>query len=118
MAEIVKISNPGGPSSSRSRLGPTIAIVVLLTVLAATAPFLVKYRNAPAVLVAKLQAMSAPPPPAPTTDMKHRVWVNSRSGLYYCRESRFYGKMHPGISMLQESALLKGFRPAVGQECP
>lgn len=92
-------------------------MVVLLAVLAATAPLLVKYRNAPAILVAKMQAMTAPPPPAPTTNMKHTVWVNNRSGLYYCRESRFYGKMHPGTSMLQESALLKGFRPAAGQEC-
>lgn len=118
MAEIVNISQPGGSNRPRSRWGPTIAIVLLLAVLAATAPFLVKYRNAPAVLVAKLQAMTATPPAAPTTDMKHKVWVNRRSGLYYCRESRFYGKMHPGTSMLQESALLNGFRPAEGQECP
>jgi len=119
MAEIVKLSQSGKRNRSFfSRLGPTIVVVVLLAVLAAMAPFLVKYRNAPAALVAKLQEMSAPAPPPPTTDMKHRVWVNRRSGLYYCRDSRFYGKMHPGISMRQESALLKGFRPADGQKCP
>jgi len=118
MAEIVKLSQSGKPNGSRSRFGPTIFIVVLLVVLAVLAPFLAKYRNAPAALVAKLQAMSAPAPPAPTTNMKHRVWVNRRSGLYYCRDSRFYGKMHPGISLRQESALLKGFRPATGQKCP
>jgi hypothetical protein len=118
MAEIVKISHSDGTRRARGRLGPTIAIVVLLAALAATAPFLVKYRNAPAVLVAKLQAMAAPPPAAPTTYMKHRVWVNRRSGLYYCRESKFYGRMRPGTTMLQESALMKGFRPAEGQECP
>ena len=118
MAEIVRLSQPGGPNRSRNRLGPTIFIVVLLAVLAAAAPFLVQYRSAPATLVAKLQAMTAPQPAPPTTDMKHSVWVNRRSGLYYCRESKFYGKMRPGVSMRQESALLKGFRPAEGQKCP
>ena len=118
MAEIVRISQSGGPNRSRSRLGPTIVIVVFLAVLAAAAPFLVKYRSAPAVLVAKVQEMTAPQPAPPATEMKHDVWVNRRSGLYYCRESRFYGKMRPGITMRQESALLKGFRPAEGQKCP
>ncbi|HKT12199.1 MAG TPA: hypothetical protein VJW77_10290 [Terriglobia bacterium] len=117
MAEIVHVSQPGGPHGSRSRLGTAIVIVVFLAVLAAAAPFLVKYRDAPAVVVEKLQAMSAPPPPPPTTDMKHEVWVNRRSGFYYCRDSKFYGKMSPGISMRQESALLEGFRPAEGQKC-
>ena len=119
MAEIVKLSQSGrSAASSRSRLAPTIAVILLLAVLAAIAPLLVKYRNVPAELVAKVQEMSAPTPAPPATDMKHRVWVNRRSGLYYCRSSKFYGKMHPGLSMRQESALLKGFRPADGQKCP
>jgi hypothetical protein len=119
MAEIVQLQNSGSKSgSSRNRYAPAIVIVILLALLAAIAPSLVKYRSAPATLVADLQAMSAPKPQAPTTDMKHRVWVNRRSGLYYCRDSRFYGKMHPGISLHQESALLKGFRPAGGDKCP
>jgi len=118
MAEIVKISQSGGPNRSRGRLGPTIVIVIILAVLAAAAPFLVKYRNAPASVVSKLEAMTAPQPAPPATDMKHRVWVNRRSGFYYCRDSKFYGRMYPGVSMRQESALLKGFRPAEGQKCP
>ncbi|MGA8182553.1 MAG: hypothetical protein WB819_02790 [Terriglobia bacterium] len=119
MAEIVQLSQSGSPNgSSRNRYAPAILFVVLLVVLAAIAPFLVKYRDAPATLVAELQAMSAPKPQAPTTNMKHSVWVNRRSGLYYCRDSKFYGKMHPGISLHQESALLKGFRPAAGDKCP
>ncbi|HET7101424.1 MAG TPA: hypothetical protein VFJ52_09765 [Terriglobia bacterium] len=119
MAEIVQLSQSGRSNgSSRSRYAPAILIVVLLAVLAAIAPFLVKYRDAPATLVADLQAMSAPRPQAPTTDMQHSVWVNRRSGLYYCRESKFYGKMQPGIPLQQGSALLKGFRPAGGEKCP
>ena len=119
MAEIVRLSQSGsGKGPSHNRFLPAIVIIVLLVALAALAPFLVKYRGMPATVVAKVQAMTAPQPQAPTTDMKHRVWVNKRSGLYYCRESKFYGKMHPGVSMRQESALLKGFRPAEGSKCP
>lgn len=82
------------------------------------APLLAKYRNAPQVLVEKLEAMSQSQPTVPNKNVKHDVWVNQRSGLYYCHESKFYGKMQPGESMGQEAALLKGFRPAQGQSCP
>jgi hypothetical protein len=81
------------------------------------APLLAKYRGAPQIWVQKLEAMSQNQPAAPANNMKHVVWVNRRSGLYYCRDSKFYGKMRPGASMLQDSALLKGFRPAQGQAC-
>lgn len=81
------------------------------------APLLAKHRNAPEVWVAKLEAMSQAQPAAPNMGMKHNVWVNRRSGLYYCHDSRFYGKMLPGESMEQEAALLKGFRPAQEEAC-
>ena len=119
MAEIVKISQSGnGNGGSRSRVGPAIIVIVLLAMLAAIAPYLAKHRGVPATVVEKLEAMTAPAPPPPTTDMRHNVWVNRRSGLYYCHESRFYGRMQPGTTMRQESALLKGFRPATGEKCP
>ena len=118
MAEIVKIAAPAkGGRSPRSRLGTTVVFVVLLVVLAAMAPLLAKYRGMPQVWVEKLEAMSQSQPAAPTTDVKQNVWVNRRSGLYYCRDSKLYGKMSPGSSMAQETALLKGFRPAQGQAC-
>ncbi|HEX5412689.1 MAG TPA: hypothetical protein VFZ27_12645 [Terriglobia bacterium] len=81
------------------------------------APLLAKYRGAPQIWVQKLEAMSQNRPAVPATNTQHVVWVNRRSGLYYCRDSKFYGKMRPGASMLQDSALLKGFRPAQGQAC-
>jgi hypothetical protein len=119
MAEILKIAPAGkGGRSARSRLAPTVMVILLLISLAVMAPLLAKYRNAPQVLVETLEAMSRSQPSAPATDMKHDVWVNRRSGLYYCHESKFYGKMRPGETMRQEAALLKGFRPAQGQACP
>lgn len=119
MAEILKIARPGrSGKSARSRFATTVMIVLLLVIVAALAPLLAKYRSAPEVWVAKLQAMSQDQPVAPTMDMKHSVWVNRRSGLYYCHDSKFYGKMLPGASMQQDTALQKGFRPAQGQACP
>ena len=115
MAEIVKIAAPG--RSRRSRLTTTVAMIFLLVVLAAMAPLLAKYRGMPQVWVEKLEAMSQNQPAAPATNVKQAVWVNRRSGLYYCRDSKFYAKMMPGSSMPQETALLKGFRPAQGQAC-
>jgi hypothetical protein len=119
MAEIIKLSQSGkGNRPRRGRFVPAVITILFLIALAIMAPLLVKYRDAPETLVAKLEAMSQTKPAAPSMHMKHSVWVNKRSGLYYCRDSRFYGKMRPGTSMRQESALMKGFRPAQGQTCP
>ena len=103
---------------SRNRTVHVILMIVFLAILVAIAPLLAKYHNAPAVVVAKLAAMTAPPPSAALVDMKHSVWVNKRSGLYYCHDSRFFERMSPGILMEQQVALQKGFRPAEGHACP
>ncbi len=103
---------------SRSRAAPTIITIVLLGLLVIIAPLLAKYRSAPAEWVGKLQAMSAEQSSTPSVDMKHSVWVNRRSGLYYCHTSRYYGKIFPGLAMSQGEALTRGYRPAQGQACP
>jgi len=46
------------------------------------------------------------------------VWVNTRSGLYYCRDSGEYGKIQPGTQMKQNEALQKGYQPALRSVCP
>lgn len=46
-----------------------------------------------------------------------RVWINERSGLYYCSGSTFYGKITPGRYMVQGDALQKGYRPAEQVPC-
>jgi hypothetical protein len=44
------------------------------------------------------------------------VWINKRSGFYYCAGSEVYGKIMPGELMPQEQALQQGYRP-VEQPC-
>ncbi len=46
-----------------------------------------------------------------------KVWANKSTGLYYCPDSRFYGKVKPGVYMIQQEALEKGYRPAAQESC-
>ena len=46
-----------------------------------------------------------------------RIWVNKRSGLYYCSDSPFFGQIDPGMYMVQAEALQKGYRPAGKWPC-
>lgn len=105
-------------AASRSRVAPVIMVVILLAVLAVVAPLLAKFHAQPKVWIAKVNAMTASKPSGPGIDLKHHVWVNRRSGLYYCRQSKFYGRIWPGEAMQQGYALQKGFRPAEGRACP
>ena len=108
-----------GPSMpSRNRAVPAVLIIILLALLAIMAPALAKLHNDPETWVTKIQILSASPPVTPHLDMRHGVWVNRRSGFYYCRQSKFYGRIHPGESMRQEKALERGYRPAQGKLCP
>lgn len=104
--------------SRRSRIGPAVFIIVVLTVLVAMAPLLARVHTNPEALVEKIQAMSLRQSDTPNLDLKRSVWVNGRSGLYYCHQSKFYGRMRPGEYMRQGMALQKGYRPAQGKACP
>lgn len=103
--------------ASKNRAGPAVMIVVILAALAIAAPVLARYHSNPQALITEIQAMTAKKTAAPSADFRHVVWVNRRSGLYYCRDSRFYGRIYPGESMRQGSALERGFRPAQGRAC-
>jgi len=104
--------------ASRNRVVPIVIAILGLGMLVVLAPFLAKHRGAPAVVLAKIQKMSFDKQSSPVSNMKHNVWVNRRSGLYYCRSSGFYGKIWPGEYMHQGIALERGFRPAEGKVCP
>lgn len=103
---------------SNNRTGPAVFIIFVLALLVAMAPLLARVHTSPEALVEKIQSISMRHSDAPSIDVKHSVWVNWRSGLYYCRQSKFYGRMTPGEYMRQGIALERGYRPAQGKACP
>ena len=46
-----------------------------------------------------------------------KVWAYKKAGLYYCPDSKLYGKVKPGVYMTQEKALEGGYRPAGQDPC-
>ena len=46
-----------------------------------------------------------------------KVWAFKKTGLYYCTDSKLYGKVKPGVYMTQEKALERGYRPASQDLC-
>lgn len=46
-----------------------------------------------------------------------KVWVNTRSGVYHCPGTRWYGATKNGEYMAQGEARQKGYRPAYGRPC-
>jgi len=45
------------------------------------------------------------------------VWVNTRSGVYHCPGTRYYGNTKNGQYMTQAEAQKQGNRPAYGKFC-
>lgn len=45
------------------------------------------------------------------------VWVNTRSGVYHCPGSRWYGKTKYGKYMGECEAQKESYRPAYGRQC-
>jgi hypothetical protein len=46
-----------------------------------------------------------------------KVWVNTRSGVYHCPGTRYYGATKNGEYMTQADAQKAGNRPAYGKYC-
>ena len=46
-----------------------------------------------------------------------RVWVNTKSGVYHCPGSRWYGATKQGKYMPECEARREGYRPAYGDPC-
>jgi hypothetical protein len=46
-----------------------------------------------------------------------KVWVNTKSGVYHCPGTRWYGNTKSGEYMTQKQAQEKGYRPAYGKVC-
>jgi GAF domain-containing protein len=59
----------------------------------------------------------APPPVESKGDPKTPVWVDLRTGLYYCPGTDLYGKTPKGKFETQRSAQLDEFQPAARKAC-
>jgi len=46
-----------------------------------------------------------------------KVWVNTKSGIYHCPNTPWYGDTKNGQYMTQQEAQSKGYRPAYGIVC-
>src|SRR5262249_8823606 len=46
-----------------------------------------------------------------------KVWVNTKSGIYHCPDTPWYGDTKNGQYMLQKEAQAQGYRPAYGIVC-
>lgn len=46
-----------------------------------------------------------------------KVWVNTKSGVYHCPGTRYYGSTKKGIFQKQSEAERRGYRPAYGSKC-
>jgi hypothetical protein len=51
------------------------------------------------------------------TTLAVRVWVNTASGVYHCRGTRYYGTTKAGGFMSETEARAAGHRPAYGRPC-
>jgi len=65
----------------------------------------------------KLGLAEAPPPVESKGDPKTPVWVDLRTGLYYCPGTDLYGKTPKGKFETQRSAQLDEFEPASRKAC-
>jgi len=59
-----------------------------------------------------LQGLLQPTRRTATQKSSIKIWANKRSGLYYCPDSRLYGKVAPGVYMSQGDAIQGGYQPA------
>ena len=71
----------------------------------------------PALKLPSLRQLFEPTPAATKPKSTVKIWANQRSGLYYCPDSQFYGKVKPGVYMSESEAIQNGFQPAGNKAC-
>ena len=63
------------------------------------------------------QTSTTQPAPTQQGNPSTKVWVNTRSGVYHCPGTRYYGNTKNGTYMTQAEAQKAGNRPAYGKAC-
>jgi hypothetical protein len=71
----------------------------------------------PVLNLPSLRQLFQPAPKASSEKLSVKIWANQRSGLYYCPDSKFYGKLTPGVYMSRSEAIQNGYQPAANQAC-
>lgn len=71
----------------------------------------------PVLNLPSLSQLFQPTPKAASEKTSVKIWANQRSGLYYCPDSKFYGKLTPGAYMSHDEAIQNGYQPAANQAC-
>lgn len=61
--------------------------------------------------------MSSGEPSVSAGNLNITVWVNTKSGVYHCSNSRWYGNTKNGKYVTQKEAHAEGYRPAYGIVC-
>ena len=71
----------------------------------------------PILNLPSLSVLFQPSPKVTGDKPSVKIWANQRSGLYYCPDSKLYGKLTPGTYMSQSEAIQNGYQPAAKEEC-
>jgi hypothetical protein len=98
----------GEPLSDRTRDNILHGVIFLLLVILICSPPIQR------TVREKLEQFAPPNVAAATVST---VWVYKENGLYFCPDSQFYGKFKPGVYMIQEKALQRGYQPAGQRPC-
>ena len=81
------------------------------------AAFLLAFALMNAPLMAVLPQGAVPPQSQTAGNPEAQVWVNTKSRVYHCAGTRWYGTTKQGAYMTQKEAQEKGNRPAYGKAC-
>jgi hypothetical protein len=68
-------------------------------------------------MLVELGLAEAPPPPTYTGNPRTRVWIDTRTALYYCPGQEFYGNTPEGRYSSQIQAQRDQFEPAFRRAC-
>ncbi|MGC2527196.1 MAG: hypothetical protein WA639_05590 [Candidatus Acidiferrum sp.] len=91
----------------------TAALVVCASTLCAqSAQSSASDNSQPAAAAKTASSPSATKPAKPAESGAGMVWVNTATGVYHKKGSRWYGKTKKGKYMLEEDAIKAGYKPA------
>ncbi|MGH9453336.1 MAG: serine/threonine-protein kinase [Terriglobia bacterium] len=109
---------PAGKLSRRARWVLAACMAVALCILTVG---LLHWHRVRAAGVAQGQELSRAANPGATSALSGgpniRVWANTRTRVYHCPETRWYGKTKSGEFMAQAEAERQGYKPEAGRVC-